>query len=243
MIFDHRYTKNHLSSLNLGNTKQLKMKGNLLAQPQLAPIDQISMRDSAYQSLRDAFISGAFAPGDVLSLRSLASQLGTSMTPVREAVRRLVAEGALIDTQSRTLLVPPFDKKRLIDLKSARLALETIVLDQSMDRIDDEGIADLKSVLEVSPSGKNSRPDLIKNYRFHFQLYQHSSSEVLLPIVEALWVQYGAYLNLIINKQAASEIGEDEHHFEIIKALEHNDKTAAKSALVADIERSFHILL
>lgn len=209
---------------------------------QITPLDQTSLRDSAYQALRDAFIRGAFAPGDVLSLRMLADQLGISMTPVREAVRRLVAEGALIDTQSRTLLVPQFSARRMSDLKSARLALEPMVLDQAMDHIGAADIAGLRATL-ASPSAPDSdRPDLLKNYRFHFQLYRHAGSEVLLPIVEALWVQYGAYLNLIIHHQAASEIEEDHHHLEIIAALEQGDRAAARGALCADIERSFNIL-
>lgn len=209
---------------------------------QIAPIDQTSLRDSAYQALRDAFIRGVFAPGDVLSLRALADQLGISMTPVREAVRRLVAEGALIDTQSRTLLVPEFSARRMSDLKSARLALEPMVLDQAMDHVGTADIAALRATLASSFEPGSVRPDLFKNYRFHFQLYKHAGSEVLLPIVEALWVQYGTYLNLIIHQQAASEIEEDRHHLEIIAALENGDRAAARAALCADIERSFNIL-
>ncbi len=208
----------------------------------IAPIDQSSLRDCAYQALREAFTRGEFAPGDVLSLRGLADQLGTSMTPVREAVRRLVAEGALIDTRSRTLLVPPFSARRMADLKSARLALETMVLDQAMDNIDADGIAALKAVL-VAPSGeRQDGPDLIQNYNFHFGLYRHCGSEVLLPMVEALWVQYGAYLNLIIRHRAAGRIAEHKHHYEIIDALERGDRDAARAALIEDVERSFRVL-
>src|SRR6056297_1231234 len=94
-------------------------------QPKLARIDQSKLRETVYDALKGAFTRGEFAPGDVVSLRDLAGQLGCSMTPVREAVRRLVAEGALIDTPSRTLMVPPFDARRIHDLKAARLALET----------------------------------------------------------------------------------------------------------------------
>lgn len=208
----------------------------------IAPLDQSSLRDSAYQSLRDAFTRGEFAPGDVLSLRSLADQLGISMTPVREAVRRLVAEGALIDTKSRTLLVPEFSQRRMADLKSARLAIEALVLEQAMDHIDAAGIAELKDVLVRPSEGGQSGPDLIQNYNFHFGLYRHCGSEVLLPIVEALWVQYGAYLNLIIRQQAANDISEHKHHYEIIDALEAGDRDAARKALTEDIERSFRIL-
>lgn len=208
----------------------------------IAPLDQSSLRDSAYQALRDAFTAGEFAPGDVLSLRTLADQLGTSMTPVREAVRRLVAEGALIDTRSRTLLVPPFNARRMADLKSARLALEVMVLDQAMDHIDAAGIDALRAFLVAPRGGEQDGPDLVQNYNFHFGLYRHCGSEVLLPMVEALWVQYGAYLNLIIRHKSASGIAEHKYHYEIIDALERGDRAKARAALVDDIERSFHIL-
>ena len=124
----------------------------------------------------DAFTRGAFAPGEIVSLRSLAAQLGTSMTPVREAVRRLVAEGALIDTPSRTLEVPPFDAARLLELKAARLALETILLDRAIDRIDPATLAVLDEMI-ATPGHVDGRPDLKLNYDFHFALYERAESE------------------------------------------------------------------
>lgn len=211
-------------------------------QPRLARIDQMKMRETVYDALRQAFTRGEFAPGDVLSLRDLAEQLGCSMTPVREAVRRLVAEGALIDTPSRTLMVPPFDPDRMRDLKSARLALELLVLTQAMDRATPEDIAGLEDILSRStrtPIG----PDLETNYAFHFGLYRLSGSDVLLPLIEALWMQYGAYLNLVIREQIAVNLEEHRHHHEIIAALKADDRTAAQAALTADIERSFRVLL
>jgi DNA-binding GntR family transcriptional regulator len=208
----------------------------------IAPVEQMNLRESAYRSLHDAFTRGEFSPGDSLSLRSLAAQLGISMTPVREAVRRLVAEGALIDTRSRKLLVPPFDERRMADLKSARLALEGLVLDQAMGRIDPAGITALKDVLDRPAAPGQTGPDLVRNYEFHFTLYRMSGSSVLLPMVEALWVQYGAYLNLIIRQEAALRVIEHEHHLAIIDALECGDRGAAKAALTQDIERSFALL-
>ena len=210
--------------------------------PRIAPIDQSSLRQSAYQALHDAFTRGDFAPGDVVSLRSLAEQLGTSMTPVREAVRRLVAEGALIDTRSRTLLVPPFDLRRMTDLKSARIALETLVLDQAMDHLTPAVIDQLKTVLQTPSSPDHRGPDLVQNYNFHFSIYRLSGSDVLLPLIEALWLQYGACLNLIIRQEAAQALPEHKHHDEIIDALSRGDRTAARQALVDDIERSFTVL-
>ena len=209
---------------------------------QIARIDPVKLRENAYMSLRDAFTRGAFAPGDVLSLRALADQLGVSMTPVREAVRRLVAEGALIDTPSRTLMVPQFDARRASDLLAARLALEHLVLDQSMDRIAPGDIDALAAILARDPV-TGGRPDLITNHDFHFTLYRLGGSAVLLPLVEALWLQYGAYLNLIINRPAAGTIDEHAHHRDLLAALRAGDRPAAHAALEADITRSFAFLL
>ncbi len=214
-----------------------------MSEPFIARLDPVKLRENAYFALRDAFTRGAFAPGDTLSLRGMAEQLGVSMTPVREAVRRLVAEGALVDTPSRTLRVPDFDARRAADLMAARLALEHLVLDQAMDRIDTDGIDALATILTRSLDNTGNTPDLVANHDFHFTLYRHSGSDVLLPVIEALWLRYGAYLNLIINRPSAGQIEEHSHHHEIVAALRGRDRSAAHRALEADITRSFRFLI
>lgn len=208
----------------------------------IAKIDQSKLREEAYKALHDAFTRGEFGPGAVLNLRTLAQQLGTSITPVREAVRRLVAEGALIDTPSRTLAVPKFDIDRMLDLKRARLALETMMLDIALDAMDEATINQLEDVLTAIPTGQAEGPDLRKNYDFHFLLYRKSGSQVMLPLIRSLWLQYGAYLNLIIRQDGAGQVDEHEHHREIIQALRDGDRAGARAALTADIERSFHLI-
>jgi len=211
-------------------------------EPKIARIDQSKLRESVYDALREAFTRGAFAPGETLSLRTLADQLGTSLTPVREAVRRLVAEGALVDTPSRTLEVPPFEPERMRELKSARLALEALLLDEAFEHLNETDIAVLAEIIEA-PRTTGDTPDLKQNYDFHFHLYRRSRSRVILPLVEALWLQYGAFLNLVVKEKAASEIPEHIHHQEIIAALRNKDREAAQAALAQDIERSFKLLM
>jgi len=211
--------------------------------PVISRIDQVKLRENAYFALRDAFTRGMFAPGDTLSLRVLAEQLGVSMTPVREAVRRLVAEGALVDTPSRTLMVPEFDARRAADLMAARLALEHLVLDQAIDRMDAAGLSALEGILARAGSVPGSVPDLVSNHDFHFTLYRMSGSQVLLPVIEALWLQYGAYLNRIIARPGAATIEEHSHHREILAALRAGDRPGAHAALEADITRSFRFLI
>jgi len=212
--------------------------------PLLPRIDQSKLRESVYTSLHKAFTRGDFAPGDVVNLRSLASQLGTSMTPVREAVRRLVAEGALIDTPSRTLEVPAFDPLRMQDLMRARIALETLVTELAIAKMDAQTMCELEAILArpstITPD--EPLPDLVQNYDFHFALYRRSESPVLLPLIEGLWLQYGPYLHLII-RRADAEIGTgNDIHRDLLEAVRNGDAAAAKAALVRDIERSFALL-
>ncbi|MBL4767752.1 MAG: GntR family transcriptional regulator [Rhodobacteraceae bacterium] len=208
----------------------------------IVKIDQSKLREEVYAALRDAFTRGEFAPGAVLNLRGLAEQLGTSMTPVREAVRRLVAEGALIDTPSRTLQVPPFDQDRMLDLKRARVGMETMVLGIAMDNMDDATIDVLETIIQTSPDTAQTGPDLKANLDFHFTLYRKSNSAVMLPLIEALWLQYGAYLHLIIRHENALRVDEHEFHKDMIQALRRNDREAAAIALKTDIESSFNYL-
>jgi len=205
----------------------------------IAKIDQSKLREEVYAALRDAFTRGEFAPGAVLNLRGLAEQLGTSMTPVREAVRRLVAEGALTDTASRTLEVPPFDLERMLDLKRARVGMETMVLGIAMQNMD---AATINQLEQITQRPAVAGPDLQANQDFHFTLYRKSNSAVMLPLIEALWLQYGAYLHLIIRLENARRVDEHAFHKDIIRALRHKDGNAAKAALKTDIESSFNYL-
>lgn len=202
-------------------------------------LDQSKLRESAYEAIRDAFTRGEFAPGETLSLRLLADQLGISMTPVREAVRRLVAEGVLLDTTNRKLMVPPFNVRRMKEIFAARLALEPRLLDMTIIRMSPE----LPDVLQAILDAPKSRRGIMEHNRnFHFTLYSQSGSEVLLPMVEALWVQHGIYLNLASSEEAKLEGGEDNYHYKIIKALRERDSEAAQAALKADIMRSYKLM-
>lgn len=215
-----------------------------MEQAVLGRVDQTTLRDSVYAELHRAFTLGAFAPGDGISLRFLADRLGTSMTPIREAVRRLVAEGALHDTPSRTLEVPRLDRPRVRDLMRARIALETLLTESAVERMDGDTEATLKAILDEArdPSQEGPAPDLWQNYRFHFTLYRRSESPVLLPMVESLWLQYGPCLNVIV-RRADPAIGRgNEYHRDILAAVVARDVEAAKAAVVADIERSFGFL-
>ena len=83
-----------------------------------------SLRKQVYDSLCAALTSGRFAPGQKLTFRFVAKALGVSLTPVREAVRRLVAEGAFEMQPNRSVRIPLMTKAKVLELRDIRVAVE-----------------------------------------------------------------------------------------------------------------------
>ncbi len=222
--------------------KHLKVQSSQM--PDLGPVRSVNLRDTVYQQLKTAFMAGYFAPGDYLNLRTLADRFETSITPVREAVRRLVAEGALVDAPARALRVPPLQRSRLIDLKQARLGIESMVTELAVQRITKADIERLETILDEAGDTVATSPidELKYNQRFHFTLYEIGNSPTLLRFIESLWLQYGPFLNLIHYTIDPNITGSHKDHRNIVAAARAGDAQAAKRALVKDVSRSFDIL-
>ena len=92
--------------------------------PEFDPIDKDPVHEKVYQRLRVALMRGEFRPGQSVSIRRLAEDFGTSPMPVREALRRLVAEQAFRRLSNRTFAVPEISASRLEELRSVRVLVE-----------------------------------------------------------------------------------------------------------------------
>src|SRR5687768_10906333 len=90
---------------------------------QLAPVENSNLHQKVYIQLREAIMSGKFRPGESVTLRGLASALGTSVMPARDAVLRLVTERALHST-GRSVKVPSLTFEQLQDIERFRILLE-----------------------------------------------------------------------------------------------------------------------
>ena len=110
-----------------------------------APADT-SLRSQVYDSLRDALTAGRFTPGQKLSFRFVAGTLGVSMTPVREAVRRLVAEGAFEMRPNRSVRVPLMTRDKILELRDIRLELEGLATEKAAARTTREHATTLRRI-------------------------------------------------------------------------------------------------
>jgi DNA-binding GntR family transcriptional regulator len=210
--------------------------------PTVARVSTAGLRDQAYVELATALRSGRFAPGTSVTIRGLAAQLGTSTMPVREAVSRLVTEGALEMLANRTLCVPTVSVARLDDLIEARATVESRAAWLAAARMDAAAFTRIKRAAEAYSHAVDEEEivaAVFANEQLHFEIYRAAASSSLLSIIERLWLQSGPYIASVMkHMHTASKSLHDRgiaHHFNILAALAKRDPAAASEAVRADI--------
>lgn len=179
---------------------------------------------------------GAFLPGQVMSLRKLAAGLGTSPMPVREVLSRLVASKALEETSNGSVRVPRLGPEKLRDLFSVRELLEGEAAERAAKRATPALIAELTAInknLLKAIAKRELLNCLSCNQEFHFTLYAHSGSEALVPMIEALWLQFGPtmYMSLLV----PSMPWDASNHKKVLDALKAKNAAGARRAVIDDI--------
>lgn len=217
----------------------------------LAPISsRMTIADGVYQQLRDALMVGRFDPGQTLTISSLATTFGTSHMPVREALRRLAAENALEVSSGGSARVPAVSVERLDDLCRARVVVEGLATELATERMTTAALIELETIVaehEALSDEKHVYDMLDRNRAFHFAIYRQSGSEVLLQIIDSLWLRYGPYMRMLSTHIAPQlETGLHEpfthHHHLIIRAMRQGDAATAKREMVADIDGTLGLL-
>jgi len=196
-----------------------------------------------YRRVRDKVLFGDLAPGQAVTIQGLVEEIGVSMTPVREAIRRLTAEGALVFQGNRRVCVPQMDENSFSELVFARQSVEPELARMACENINDVAITELKmidqSVNKAIEAGDVTRY-MFENHRFHFMLYGHAKSTILTPMAETLWLRYGPLYRIICGKWGTANMVD--FHDEALIALQARDASAAAEAILLDIEQGFEIV-
>ena len=203
-------------------------------EPEIAP--EPVLHASIYEALRARMITGKIMPGVSLSTRGLALEMGVSQMPVRDALSRLAAEGAVQIRFKRRIEVSPMTSERFTDLFDCRLLLEPEAAVQALPHI---GPALLKRLREIDAAidAAMERGDVIgymeNNFEFHFNIYRANGRPTLNRLIEALWLQFGPYMRVIYGRYGTANLV-DQHRI-ALKAIETNDADALRKAIAADI--------
>jgi DNA-binding GntR family transcriptional regulator len=203
--------------------------------PALRPIETATLQDQVYREIKRQIMSGAYKPGQTLSMQTVADALHTSTMPVREAMRRLTAEHAVEIRPKRAIRIPLMSRSRFSEIADIRVALEGLAAAYAARNITAAEIAALERILAASERAREAadvRGYLAQNQAFHFTIYGAARSLILLPIIETLWVQTGPVLGLYTEQ--GLEIGA-EYHGLVIRRLRARDGRGARTALVKDI--------
>jgi DNA-binding GntR family transcriptional regulator len=202
------------------------------------------VHEQVLRYMRRGLMIGAFLPGQVMSLRKLAAGFGTSPMPVREVLSRLVAANALEETKGGSVRVPRLSPEKLSDLFAVRELLEGMATELAAKKAKPALIAELNGINKQLLQAIDKRDIancLSSNQKFHFTLYEAAESEVLLPLIESLWLQFGPtmYMSLLIPSMPWNAAD----HEDILKALKVGNAAAAKRGIVHDIRTTCRALL
>ena len=189
-----------------------------------------------YEQIRDMVLFGDLAPGQPITIQGLVTTLGAGMTQVREALRRLTAEGALTATDNRRIQVPELNPALLEELSFARLAIEPRLAAQAAARIDTaqiDALAAVDAALDAAIAAGDVQGYLRLNHQFHRGLYAISGAVLLLDLADALWLRVGPSLRVVCGRYGTLNL--PDMHEEALAALRKGDADATARAIHADI--------
>src|SRR5215470_2403342 len=212
----------------------------------LARIERETVQERVYGVLRDRLMRGGFEPGQKLKIAELATALGTSAMPVREALNRLAAERAIESMPNRSVRVPSLSRDSLRDLMETRYAVEGLAVSRAAANMDEPTLLLLRQIIAAqseTDAEHVSEASAEQNRAFHFAIYRKAGSSVLLPIIESLWLQFGPYLRVASERFDGREGRGTNFHVEMVDALARGDATAARKALESDIGRAFELVM
>jgi DNA-binding GntR family transcriptional regulator len=205
----------------------------------LGKLESERLWDQAFEKLRDAIYAGRFEPGSVLSLRRLAETFGTSITPVRDAVSRLISLGVLERGARNAAIVPYVTGDALEQLTIVRCQLEGLAAEEAARRGGEAAAEDLAEHLRrmkalVADDTLTTYLDVHRD--FHFKIYALAGNPILSTLIETLWLRFGPVLALVVPVYVKRL--KTDHHATVVEAIRHKDSAQAKTAIIADIREA-----
>ena len=195
--------------------------------------EYLPLRDVVFNTLRQAIITGEFAPGERLMEISLANRLGVSRTPVREAIRKLELEGLVIMIPRKGAQVAKITEKNLRDVIEIRTVLEEFAAVLACELIDQTGIRDLRQAHEdfIRSVENGDILDIVdKDETFHDTIFRATNNDRLISIINNLREQFYRYRMEYVKdiRQRSSLV---EEHRELLDAITNRDSVKAKELM------------
>lgn len=204
---------------------------------------KVPNHEVTYVHLRDMVLAGGLAPGQAVTIQGLIRDLGAGMTPVREAIRRLTAEGALQLHGNRRVSVPSLTASLLDQIAFARLTIEPKIAELAAPRLSQATIERLEAIdAGIDPAIRRGDIPayLAGNHQFHFVLYEASGAPVLVDIAQSLWLRFGPSLRVVAARYHAGRL--PDRHVDALEAMRAGDGRTLARAIEADISQGVDLV-
>jgi len=199
--------------------------------------------DRVYRALRSRIMYGEISPGQAMTLRGIGRDFGVSMTPARESVRRLVAEGALILSTSGRVSTPELSNERIEELAVLRSLLEVELASRALPRAHIALIERLQMINASVGEAVQNRDGVSyirTNLEFHRTLYLRAQAPAILAMAETVWLQLGPTMRALYGRLRRTEA--PHFHKLIIAALKAGDEPGLRLAVRSDVTQGLRLL-
>lgn len=200
-------------------------------------------RDLVARELRAMIAAGDLPRGARIHQDDLAARFATSITPVREALRQLEAEGLLVGEPHRGVRVSQTNVEEQLGVYVSRRLLEPFAARLATQRVSRRDLARARELAEAMRSA-GERGDLATlreaNRHFHFLIYERCEIPSLVAIVESNWAVFPWDTIEVLDPRAVRSVDE---HAEILAALERGDAAGVGHQLEQHIARSYRDLV
>jgi DNA-binding GntR family transcriptional regulator len=199
---------------------------------------KVPSHETTYARLRDGVLFGHWAPGAPVTIQGLIEASGAGMTPVREAIRRLTAEGALVLQGNRRVVVPRLTPESLEQLAELRLWVEPRLAARALPHLSESQIAALAALdegIDRAIAAGDVPRYLEGNHRFHFTLYAAAGAPILEDTARSLWLRFGPSLRVVAARYGTERL--PDRHGEALAAMRAGQAAALEAAIRADIEQ------
>ena len=213
---------------------------NLAARPvETTPL----AHDRVYRQLRSRIMYGDLPPGAPLTLRGIGEEYEVSMTPAREAVRRLAAEGALTMSASGRITTPALSNDRIEELAALRALIEVELASRALPRAHMaliDRLTSINGVIAVAVAKSDAVAYIRANLDFHRTLYLRAQAPAMLAMAETVWLQLGPTMRALYGKLGRTEA--PRFHRLIVAALKAGDEPGLRLAVRSDVTQGLRML-
>ena len=189
-------------------------------------LQAVTKAEASYLETRARILTGALSPGLQVNQEALAASLGVSITPLREALRRLEMEGLARLEAHRTVVIAPLIGRELDELYVVRMELDALAAGLAAAKASDAQVS-LIGALARRKAVKDPLAQLERNRAFHRAIYASCDNAALIAYLDQLWDRTDRYRFILVTQELLGGPASTQDHIDIADAIAARDAERA----------------